>query len=134
MNKTRRKKKLEAETDAAEVSLMLPEEPTSDLAYLAEDLIQTEPVILALVPPDLLRCQCEWLDATVATFGPKPLVRCDHEPVVVAFQKRVRGDSEPTGAMALCEDHRVLLEHMYPGHLYYRRISREKQIGGTYVP
>jgi hypothetical protein len=31
------------------------------------------------VPPDLERCQ-EW-PVTVATFGPKPIMRCDHGPV-----------------------------------------------------
>ena len=95
--------------------------------YLADS--SGEPVILALVPPDMERCQCEWPDTTTSTFGPKPMVRCGDEPTVVAFQKRVVNDATPTGAMSLCDDHKVMIEHMYPNQCYFRRINSEKKIG-----
>ena len=52
-------------------------------------------------------------------------------PTVVGFQKRVRGDYEPVGAMALCADHRVLVDHMFPQQLFYREITTvgPRQIG-----
>jgi hypothetical protein len=99
--------------------------------YLQDDVPETIPVILALVPPDLTRCQCEWADATMETMGPRPRVRCEQMPTVVGFQKRARGDYDPVGAMALCGDHRVLVDHMFPGQLFYREITTvgPRQIG-----
>jgi hypothetical protein len=87
-------------------------------------------VILALVPPDLARCQCEWPDLTHPTFGPKPITRCEQAPTVVAFQKRVPGDPEPTGAMSLCAEHRLMIDHMFPGQCYYRQVTSEKKLSG----
>ena len=97
--------------------------------YLPEELQGTNPVIVAVVPPDLTQCQCEWRDTTFDTFGPKPILRCREEPSVVAFQKRDPHDDMITGSISLCDDHKVMLEHMYPGQLYFRRISSEKKIG-----
>lgn len=106
--------------------VLAAEAPASDLVPYLD--IETPPVILALTPPDLARCQCEWLDQTQATFGPRPVVRCQHPPTVVAFQKRSR-DEEPTGAMSLCADHRVMLSHMFPGQLYYRLLTHDGKYG-----
>lgn len=120
----------DAETQALVSRNPEPETETDDLVrYLGEDAPLHGAVILALVPPDMGRCQCEWPDLTQETFGPKPIVRCEQPPTVVAFQKRVAGDSTPTGAMTLCEDHRVLIEHMYPDQCYFRRITTERKIG-----
>lgn len=99
--------------------------------YLDELTSQDQSVVIALVPPDLSRCQCEWPDTEVHTFGPKPIVRCAEEPTVVAFQRRMVDDDTPTGAMSLCADHRILIEHMYPGQCYFRALSAEKKIGGV---
>lgn len=118
-------KKSETETTALEVL----NNPAELIPYLAEDLVDSTPVILALVPPDLTRCQCEWADQSMPTFGPKPLVRCEAVPEVVAFQKRHRGEAEPTGAMSLCEEHRTMIEHMFPGQCYFRKVTTEKKIG-----
>lgn len=90
---------------------------------------QGPPVIVTLVPPDMERCQCEWHDTTVNTFGPKPIVRCDQESTVIAFQKRDQTEHQPTGAISLCDEHRIMIEHMYPGQCYFRRITSEKKIG-----
>jgi hypothetical protein len=103
------------------------EQDAADVLYLAIDGAVS--VILTLVPPDLTRCQCEWRETTAETFGPKPLVRCGLPPTVVAFQKRAHSD-EPTGAMSLCDDHRVMIEHMYPNQCYFRIITPDKRIGG----
>jgi hypothetical protein len=122
----RRKLKEKAPSSALTTT---PRKPVDLIPYLGDDDVEKTPVILALVPPDLLRCQCEWPDTTMETFGPKPIIRCDHPPSVVAFQKRHRADHEPTGMMALCNDHRVLVEHMYPNACYYREITHNGQIG-----
>ena len=102
------------------------------IGYLGDDEVAREPVILALVPPDLARCQCEWPDQTLPTFGPKPITRCEHAPSVVAFQKRVPGDLNPSGAMSLCDEHKLMLDHMFPQQLFYRRVTSEKKMG-SYV-
>lgn len=99
------------------------------ILYLSEDETGDAP-ILALVPPDLHQCQCEWPDISIQTFGPKPIVRCDQEPTVVAFQKRSKSDEHPTGAISLCHEHHIMVEHMYPHQCYFRHISPEKKIGG----
>lgn len=96
--------------------------------YLDEDT-QGDPVFTVLAPPDLSRCQCEWRDTTLDTFGPKPVVRCEEEPTVVAFQKRDPDSVRPTGVLSLCDVHHVLVEHLYPGQCYYRRITSDKKIG-----
>jgi hypothetical protein len=102
---------------------------TNIILYMDRSLDDTEPVIHVLAPPDMSQCQCEWPNTTLATFGPKPIARCMEEPTMIAFQKRPEGSNEPTGAMSLCDDHKVMLEHMYPGHLYFRRITTDKKIG-----
>ena len=108
-------------------ALMIPE--ADDPLYLPEG-VEEEPVIVTLAPPDLNCCQCEWRDTSIETFGPKPIVRCEEEPTVVAFQKRAREDGTPTGCISLCDVHRTLFEHTFPGLLYYRRVTAEKRIGG----
>lgn len=85
-------------------------------------------VILTLTPPDLRLCQCEWED-DVVTLGPRPRVRCDQEPAYVAFQKREADSDGPTGAMSVCENHKTLLEHMWPHQCFFRRITPEGKIG-----
>lgn len=100
-----------------------------DTVLYLDDAAPGEPVILALVVPDLSRCQCEWPDQTVNTFGPKPIVRCAEEPTVVAFQKRDPDDDATTGAISLCDEHKVMIQHMYPGQCYFRKITPEKKIG-----
>jgi hypothetical protein len=103
--------------------------PDTSLLYLEEDAEQDEPVVVALTPPDFKRCQCEWPDQTAATFGPKPIIRCDQAPTVIAFQKRPRLEGSPTGMIALCDEHRVMIEHMYPGQCYFRTLTLDKKIG-----
>jgi hypothetical protein len=113
--------------DIEALSVALPVEGINDIVlYLDDDHSDNIPVIYAVVPPDLARCQCEWRDQSQETFGPKPGMRCDQRPTVVAFQKRVRGIDEPTGAIALCDDHKVLLQHMYPQMCYFRKITSGK--------
>lgn len=94
-------------------------------------LERSEPVlvVVALVLPDLTQCQCEYPDTAVDTFGPRQRLRCDQEPTVVAFQKRLSDGDQPTGAISLCDDHRVVIEHMYPGQCYFRRITTDRKIG-----
>lgn len=145
MSKRRRKPKERDEEDHLDLAHMGLAKPDNDNdftvptrrdlvktqlpLYLPEELQGTNPVIVAVVPPDLMQCQCEWRDTTFDTFGPKPILRCREEPSVVAFQKRDPHDDTITGAISLCDDHMVMLEHMYPGQLYFRRISSEKKIG-----
>jgi len=101
-----------------------------DYRFLDSETAGAEPVVMVLIFPDVLRCQCEWPDQTVNTFGPRPLIRCEQAPTVVAFQKQEPGDTTPTGAISLCADHQILIEHMYPGQCYFREITAEKKIGG----
>lgn len=123
----RRKHKERARDEA--LALVAAETATAELIPYLDDDADESPVILALVPPDLSRCQCEWFDQSKPTFGPKPLVRCEQPPSVVAFQKRAQDGGEPTGAMSLCEEHRVMIEHMFPGQCYFRKVTSEHKIG-----
>lgn len=125
MAKSRRSRKAD-ETPGTD--LMLAEKARQSVLYLpdGDDAVVIE---RAVVPPDLTQCQCEWPDPAAHTFGPQPRVRCQTEPTVVAFQKRQIDNAAPTGAISLCDDHRVLLEHMHPGQVYYRLITPERTIG-----
>ena len=134
--KKRKKKDDEPEYEPEPQELVRIEDEEDDnddreldpVLYL-DDQVQGPPVIVALVPPDMDRCQCEWRDQTIETFGPKPTVRCEQEPTVVAFQKRDPDDEAATGTISLCDDHKVMVDHMYPGQCYFRRITTEKKIG-----
>ena len=128
----------EQELESQDVDEFEDEEQTEELALatsLKNDVMylngnqQGPPVIIALVPPDMEKCQCEWPDNSVVSFGPKPTVRCDQESTVVAFQKRDPNEDAPTGAISLCDELRIMIEHMYPGQCYFRRITPEKKIG-----
>ena len=115
----------------------LPPLPSTELARIADDDDyryldngdDPPAVVLTLTPPDFTRCQCEWPDATAPTFGPKPMIRCDQTPTTIAFQKRLRDNPDPTGMVALCDEHRVMVEHMWPGQCYFRQITLEKKMG-----
>lgn len=133
----KRKRKHDEDNEAAtfrpeeETTLVPRTEPASELYFSDDDDTEGDPVIYALVPPDLTQCQCEWPDPAQETFGPRPRQRCEQAPTVVAFQRRRTDDSSPTGAMSLCDDHRVMLEHMFPRQLYYRTITSDKKIGSV---
>jgi hypothetical protein len=130
----KRKRKLdddefEDEQEEGVTDLVLAEEARHSVLYLEDG--QEPEVIPTVVIPDLSQCQCEWPDTSVPSIGPLPRKRCDSEPTVVAFQKRGNSMDDPTGAISLCDDHRVLVEHMYPHQCYFRRITPEKTIGGV---
>jgi hypothetical protein len=130
--RSKKSRPVDEDMDIPEETSITPRSPAwPEPLYLDETASDHEPVIIALTPPDLLRCQCEWSDTHLQTFGPRPVVRCEEEPTTVAFQKRGTEDDGPTGAMALCDDHRLLIEHMYPGQCYFRAITAEKKIGGV---
>ena len=100
-----------------------------DTLYLDSSVTGNQAIVL-LAPPDLSRCQCEWRDVSHdLSFGPKPLIRCDDEPTVIAFQKRDPDDEQPTGAVSLCDAHKAMVEHMHPDQCYFRRITSDKKIG-----
>lgn len=130
----RKKSRQEIEEDdiaavVTQTALQRERAKSTDLVLYLDDSAEGGPVIMALVVPDLERCQCEWPDQTIITFGPKPIVRCDTKPTVVAFQKRDPEADDTTGAISLCDEHKVMIEHMYPGQCYFRRITSEKKIG-----
>lgn len=125
-----RRDEYEEDDDNDTMAIVPVRAPDTSLEQLyLEDDVASEPVIVALVPPDLSRCQCEWRDTEVETFGPKPIVRCDQEPSVIAFQRRSRDEDQPTGSISLCANHKTMIEHMYPGQCYFRQITSEKKIG-----
>jgi hypothetical protein len=105
--------------------------PTAEAqtSRLLDRRVYGEPVIHTLLPPDLHQCQCEWPDTSVQTFGPRPLIRCEAAPTVVAFQLRHPDADTPTGAIALCDTHRILLDHMYPDQCYFRRLTSDHALG-----
>lgn len=129
MAKRKKKDEDEQEFDMPEERTELALRDPTGLMFLEDD--EEPAVVLALVPPDLERCQCEWPDQEIVTFGPRPRVRCDQPATCVAFQKRAQDDDTPTGAMSLCDDHRLLIEHAHPGQCYYRVITHDKKIGGV---
>ena len=128
----KKKKEPEYEEDEPETEQgLIPIDDDRDLVrYLDADTTAGEPAITLLVPPDLTRCQCEWRDTSGdLSFGPKPLVRCDEEPTVIAYQKRNPDEDSPTGAISLCDQHKAMVDHMYPNQCYFRRITSDKKIG-----
>jgi len=130
----KKKKDPEYEEDEPEIEDaqgLIPIEDERELVrYLDEQVVSSEPAVILTAPPDLTRCQCEWRDTSgEVTFGPKPLVRCDQEPTVIAFQKRNPDEDNPTGAISLCDEHRALVDHMYPHQCYFRQITSDKKIG-----
>lgn len=54
-----------------------------------------------LTPPDLKRCQAEWLEGSFMTFGPRQMERCENPPTVIATEK-LPGPDGQCGAMSLC--------------------------------
>jgi hypothetical protein len=102
----------------------------ADPVLYLDEALDFVPIVTVVIPPDLERCQCEWPDPAATGVGPRPWVRCTQTPTVLAFQKRPSGGEAPTGVMSLCEEHRIVVEHMYPGQAYYRKITPEKRIGG----
>ena len=135
MAKRRSKKRKHDEDDEVnDLIVVEPEElvPVAEVpdTYLTEELAAQKPALRTIVQPDLQRCQCEWRDLDVETFGPKPFTRCEQEPSWIAFQKRTN-DEEPTGMCSLCDDHKVIIEHLYPGQCYFRLITDERKIGDS---
>lgn len=129
MGKHKRKHVADPE-DEAVTELVETHDTEESVLYLKDDMAEVQ-VVHAIVAPDMHQCQCEYPDPSMeATFGPRPRLRCQEEPTVIAFQKRAQQD-EPTGAISLCDDHRVLIDHMYPGQCYYRRVTPEKRIGNV---
>lgn len=55
---------------------------------------------MKLIPPDLQRCQTEWLGGSFMTFGPRSWVRCDAKPTTLALER-----AKPNGSMSLCDKH-----------------------------
>lgn len=122
------KKKHNDEDDEMPVMQLAPRE-TGVTPYFEADEEEGDPAIFTLVAPDMTQCQCEWADPHHETFGPRARVRCEQSPTVVAFQRRRMDDNQPTGTMSLCDDHRIMIEHMFPKQCYYRVITSDKKIG-----
>jgi hypothetical protein len=72
--------------------------------------------------PDVERCQCEWTAGSFMTLGPRPVVRCDQRPTVIAVEKQESKKFRVRGAMSLCEMHREALERQQPGMAEYRPV------------
>ena len=58
-----------------------------------------------LIPPDLKRCQCEWLGGSFMTLGPRPTMRCESKPTVIAKENEPNAWDGVRGSMSLCDEH-----------------------------
>lgn len=65
-----------------------------------------------LTPPDLKRCQGEWLAGSFMTLGPRHMERCTSMPAVIVTEAQPGADGR-CGSMALCLECRdVLIKKM----------------------
>lgn len=56
-----------------------------------------------LEPPDPKRCQAEVKAGSFMTLGPRPLIRCEKAPIVIAEEVEPDEDGQ-RGSMSLCAD------------------------------
>lgn len=79
-----------------------------------------------LIPPDSKRCQTEWQGGSFMTFGPRPMIRCDKTPVVIATE--IKADEYGRhGSMSLCGEHMDVIQQKMPGVCTFKLIAQRKQ-------
>ena len=76
---------------------------------------------MELIKPDLERCQTEWLGGSFMTLGPRPTVRCEKRPVVIATEK-IQGKDGLRGSMSLCGEHMDDLQRIKPEFCVFKMI------------
>jgi hypothetical protein len=81
---------------------------------------------MKLIPPDLKRCQCEWIGGSFMTFGPRPTIRCDFKPTVIVTERNP--DDGVRGSMSLCDKHlQNLIEQKGSSFFTMKSIKRSRQ-------